>query len=134
MHLGRSKYISQALNLTLLSDQFGLGKVFRYTTYVVMAFVLSFGIGLILQAFLICRPFAKNWDPLLPGTCGSSTAVFLAGGIINIVIDLTMIILPMPLVWQLQMSQQRKSALSAVFALGTLYVFRSAPSHLSYLQ
>ncbi len=93
-----------------------------------MAFTLVFGIGLILQAFLICRPFAKNWDPLLPGTCGSSTASFLADGIINIVIDLTMIILPMPLVWQLQMSQQRKLALSAVFALGILYVFPSALS------
>lgn len=93
-----------------------------------MAFVLSFGIGLILQAFLICRPFAKIWDPLLPGTCGSSKTSFLADGIINIVIDLTIIILPMPMVWHLQMSQQRKTALTVVFALGILYVIRSGSS------
>ena len=93
-----------------------------------MAFVLSFGIGLILQAFLICRPFHKIWDPLLPGTCGSSKAAFLADGIVNFVIDLTMIILPMPMVWQLQMSQQRKIALTVVFGLGILYVTRSEPS------
>lgn len=104
---------------------FGRKQVFRYATYVVMIFVLSFGIGLILQAFLICRPFAKNWDPTLPGTCGSSTASFLADGIINIVMDLTMILLPMPMVWQLQMSQQRKIALTIVFALGILYVVSS---------
>ena len=39
-----------------------------------------------------------------------------------------MIILPMPMVWQLQMSQQRKIALTVVFALGILYVIRSRPS------
>ena len=95
-----------------------------------MAFVISFGIGLILQVFLICRPFAKNWDPLLPGTCGSIKTALLADGIINIVIDLAMIILPMPMVWQLQqMSQQRKLALTVVFALGVLYVIRNGPSH-----
>lgn len=93
-----------------------------------MALVLSFGIGLILQAFLICRPFAKNWDPLLPGTCGSSTASFLADGIINIFMDLAIIVLPMPMIWQLQMSQQRKIALSVVFALSILYVFSRGPS------
>ena len=99
-----------------------------------MALVLSFGIGLILQAFLICRPFAKNWDPLLPGTCGSSKASFSADGIINIVIDLAMIFLPMPMVWQLQMSQQRKIALTVVFALGILYIIRRGPFYSTILM
>lgn len=90
-----------------------------------MALVFSFGIGLFFQAFLICRPFAKNWEPLLPGTCGSSRASFLADGAINIIIDLAMVILPMPMVWQLQMSHQRKISLTIVFALGILYVFAS---------
>ena len=94
-----------------------------------MAFVLSFGVGIILQAFLNCRPFAKNWDPLLPGFCGPIKASLVADGIINVVIDLAMIILPMPMVWQLQMSQQRKLALTVVFALGILYVIRNGPSH-----
>ena len=92
-----------------------------------MALVLSFGVGLILQAFLICRPFHKVWDPLVPGTCGSSRAAFLADGIVNLAIDLAMIILPMPMVWQLQMSQQRKIALSVVFGLGILYMIPSEP-------
>ena len=39
-----------------------------------------------------------------------------------------MIILTMPMVWQLQISQQRKIALTVVFALGILYVICSGPS------
>lgn len=90
-----------------------------------MTFVLLFGIGLILLAVLICQPLAKYWDPLLPGTCGSNTASFLAGGIINIVTDVTIVILPMPMVWRLQMAQQRKIALTIAFSLSILYVIAS---------
>ena len=87
-----------------------------------MALVISFGFGATLQAFLICRPFAKNWNPSLPGTCGDSVASFLADGIINLIVDLAVITLPMPMIWRLQMSQQRKIALTIVFALGIMYV------------
>ncbi len=59
--------------------------MFRNTTYAVAAVVISFGIGAILQAFLLCRPFAKNWNPLLPGVCGSSTQTILAEAIINMI-------------------------------------------------
>ena len=103
---------------------FGLVDIFRYATYTVMSLVLTFGIGLILEAFLACRPFAKSWDPLLHGTCASFKTSLLADGIINIVIDLVIVLLPMRVVWRLQhISKQRKMALTAVFALGILYVF-----------
>ena len=103
---------------------FGLVDIFRYATYTVMSLVVSFGTGLILEAFLTCRPFAKNWDPFLQGTCVSFKPGFLADGIINIVIDLAIVLLPMRMVWRLQhISKQRKIALTAMFALGILYVF-----------
>ena len=103
---------------------FGLVVSFRYATYTVMSLVLAFGIGLILEALLTCRPFAKSWDPVLHGTCASFKASFLADGIINILIDLAIVLLPMRMVWRLQhVSKQRKIALTAVFALGILYVF-----------
>ncbi|KAM0803545.1 hypothetical protein BDR22DRAFT_886379 [Usnea florida] len=57
---------------------FGINGVFRYTTYVVAAVVVSFGIGVFLQEFLLCRPFAKNWNRSLPGVCGSSPATIVA--------------------------------------------------------
>ena len=90
-----------------------------------MSLVITFGTGLILKAFLTCRPFAKNWDPFLQlqGTCVSLKAGFLADGIINIFMDLVIVLLPMRMVWRLQhVSKQRKIALTAVFALGILYV------------
>ena len=86
------------------------------------AVIISFGIGTILQAFLLCRPFAKNWDPLLPGVCGSSAETILAEAIINMIVDVAIILLPMPLIWQLQMAQRKKVALTIIFGLGLVYV------------
>lgn len=94
--------------------------MFRNTTYAVAAVVISFGIGAILQAFLLCRPFAKNWNPLLPGVCGSSTQTILAEAIINMIIDVAIMILPMPLIWRLQMAQRRKVTLTMIFGLGSM--------------
>lgn len=89
-----------------------------------MSLVTTFGIGQILEAFLTCRPFAKTWDPVLQGTCALFKTGFLADGIINIVTDLAIVLLPMRVVWRLQhVSKQRKIALTAMFALGILYVF-----------
>ena len=70
--------------------------------------------------FLICRPLAKNWNPLLPGTCGDSIKSVLATSIINVTIDLIIIILPMPVLWGLQMALKRKVQLSVIFGLGCM--------------
>ncbi|KAK3167522.1 hypothetical protein OEA41_010649 [Lepraria neglecta] len=83
-----------------------------------MALVISFGISNTLVAFLICRPFEKNWDLLLPGVCGSTIGAVVATSIVNVTVDLIIIILPMPMIWQLQMAVRRKIALTVTFGLG----------------
>ena len=97
---------------------FGSNKSFRYITYATMALPISFGVGNTLMAFLICRPFAKNWDPLLPGVCGSDIDSVLATSVINLSIDVIIVILPMPILWRLQMATSRKVALTFLFGLG----------------
>ena len=99
---------------------FGASPPFRHVTYAVMALVVSFGVGNILLAFLICRPFAKNWNLLLPGTCGSTKDSVIATSIVNFIVDLIIISLPMPMIWRLQMAKTRKIALTTIFSLGGL--------------
>ena len=101
---------------------FGINRAFRYTTYVVAAVVVSFGISTVLQEVLLCRPFAKNWNSHLPGVCGSSSATILAEAIINMLIDIAIILMPMPLVWGLQMTRRRKIVFTIVVGLGLMYV------------
>lgn len=85
-----------------------------------MTLVVLFGLGNVLQAFLLCRPFAKNWYTLLPGSCGSIRASVLSLSIINMTVDLIIVALPMPMIWRLQMAKKRKIGLTITFALGLL--------------
>ena len=101
---------------------FGVNKSFRNVTYAVAIVVVCFGIGTILQEFLLCRPFAKTWNPLLPGVCGSTSVTILAEAIINMLSDIAIISLPMPMVWRLQMTLRRSLILTTVFGWGSMYV------------
>ena len=87
-----------------------------------MALIVALGCGWILEAVLICRPLDKDWDPHLHGVCGSNDNGVLVGGILNVITDFTMITLPMPMIWRLQMAPQRKVALTVIFGLGFMYV------------
>ncbi|KFA45570.1 hypothetical protein S40293_06569 [Stachybotrys chartarum IBT 40293] len=75
-------------------------------------------IGIFLANLLMCIPVAKNWDRTLPGYCVRGNAVWIANGSTSVFIDLLILLLPLPKIWSLQMSNSRKSALSIIFALG----------------
>jgi hypothetical protein len=77
----------------------------------------------VLSAFLLCRPFAFNWDPTIPnGHCGNRVLSYIMTGVLNIITDLAVLCLPMPVIWGLQMRTASKIGLIAVFATGFLYV------------
>ncbi|KAF2679668.1 hypothetical protein K458DRAFT_346656, partial [Lentithecium fluviatile CBS 122367] len=73
----------------------------------------------ILSAFLLCRPFAFNWDPTIPdGHCGNRVLSYIMTGVLNIITDFAVLCLPMPVIWGLQMRMASKLGLIAVFATG----------------
>ncbi|CAF9942357.1 hypothetical protein IMSHALPRED_003637 [Imshaugia aleurites] len=97
---------------------FRSNKAFLKVAYAVIAAVISFGVGIVLCTFLICRPIAKFWYSTLPGNCGNFVQFLLALSICNVAIDLTIILLPIPMIWWLQTSKRRKMELTITFTLG----------------
>ena len=86
-----------------------------------MGLSTAYMVMIILEAFLLCTPVALNWDNFVPGTCGNQPTAYLAAGIINLLVDIGIIILPMPLLWNLQMPVARKLGISAMFGIGAMY-------------
>lgn len=76
--------------------------------------------GETLMIFLICRPFAYNWDNFLDGTCGNTTAGYLTVTAFNFVIDLAITLLPARIIWHLHMPTARKVGIIIMFSLGLL--------------
>ena len=76
---------------------------------------LLFGI---LTAMLECIPVKKAWLPLLPGHCLDSykyLVIFQTG---HIIIDMLILILPLPVVWGLHTGQSRKAILTGTLFCG----------------
>lgn len=65
-------------------------------------------------------PIAKFWDRSIQGYCLSFEALWFFNASMNILTDLALLIMPMPLLSQLQLPRMQKIALVGVFAIGGL--------------
>ncbi|KAG2420169.1 hypothetical protein HFD88_004969 [Aspergillus terreus] len=100
-------------------------KRFRLACYIVMAIVAAYGTWAVVSAFVNCLPVARFWDPSVGGSCMSFEAVWFFNASMNIVTDITLLIMPMPLLSHLQLPRMQKFALMGVFAMGILVVITS---------
>ena len=99
---------------------FGVVKYFRYALWGTAIIVWSFWAACTIVAFLGCLPFARNWDRTIPGHCVNLTAFFRWNGVCNLLIDFLILLLPLPMVWRLNISIRQRIELSGVFLLGVL--------------
>lgn len=93
---------------------------FTKTTCAAAAFVVIWGILMTSLTFGVCDPFAKQWDPTLPGSCLDKEAIRLANGASTIFSDIFILCLPLPQIWRLQLRTWDKLELTFVFMLGSL--------------
>ncbi|OQD82255.1 hypothetical protein PENANT_c022G01824 [Penicillium antarcticum] len=91
---------------------------FRILTWVCMGCAAAYWTGSVLQVFLLCTPFQRNWNPTLPGHCGNQNVAFTTIGVFNLLTDVMIMILPIRFIWKLQMSIATKMALYSIFGLG----------------
>lgn len=90
-----------------LSDT-GHGNSGRAAVYVIMIFSALLAIVSVGEVFLICRPFAAQWDPEVLGTCGDQLLSFTTLECTGLVLDLVILIMPVMRLWTLQMSWRSK--------------------------
>ena len=114
--------------LTLYLRLFGVRPLFRKTIYVMLALVVGWCVGVFFAAIFQASPpelfWMTNLRDLPKGAHHIDFTAYLIGSAVpNVVMDFAILLLPMGIVWQLQISKSRKMALSAIFAVGALYVF-----------
>lgn len=69
----------------------------------------------------MCRPVSYNWDKTVPsGHCTNEQLAFLLAGIMNFLIDVLVVVLPIPMLWRLQMPLSVKLGLLGMFGLGAM--------------
>lgn len=72
------------------------------------------------ETFALCRPLQYTWDKTIDGECTGEDPVYLIVGIVNCVIDTCILVLPMPLVFRLQMTLAKRLSVAGMFSFGAL--------------
>jgi hypothetical protein len=75
------------------------------------------------QIFLntfMCWPIASFWDATIKGTCILNKSSFYVGAAGNILTDILIMVLPIPVLRSLKLGRRQKWILISVFCLGIL--------------
>ena len=91
---------------------------FRKVTYGIGTFVLLNLVSNFLAFLLQCLPVSSFWQPQIQHHCITQDPFYLSVAALSLVSDVFILIMPMPMVWGLNISRQRKIGLSLVFLLG----------------
>lgn len=84
------------------------------------AVIVAWAVATILAGFLICMPFAMNWDQTIKGHCGNQVASFQGTGLVNLLTDVVVLALPMPYLSRLNLALYKRLVLMGVFRVGAL--------------
>lgn len=109
------------LSILLMYKRIFRVKPFQYATIAVGLIVLGWMIGVIFAQIFTCTPVEGAWNPAVVQHCIDQTKFYYGNAIANLLTDVIILCLPLPLIWRLQMTTHRKYALSGVFLLGSLY-------------
>lgn len=73
--------------------------------------------------FAECKPFYLYWQVIpAPGPCAEAQVQLIALGVLNIVTDFMLIILPLPVIFKLKAPTSRKAQLIILFTLGIFII------------
>ncbi|KAI1379851.1 hypothetical protein F4677DRAFT_297159 [Hypoxylon crocopeplum] len=95
--------------------------------YITTGIMVSTAIASLIADLAACDPFSANWaSPDIQAThCINKEALFVWSTFPNIVTDVIMLLLPLPIIWRLHTPTQLKVALTCTFLLGSIGLIAS---------
>lgn len=95
---------------------------FRWSVRGMIAFMYVHGLVFFLLIVFQCWPIRSLWDKTITGAkcLPVSVAIGFTGAALSIVEDIIILLLPLPVVWKLQMSTRKKIAVIFLISMGSL--------------
>ncbi|KAI9826043.1 MAG: hypothetical protein M1832_000492 [Thelocarpon impressellum] len=107
--------------LSILFLYLRIFQVHRKVIYVTHGLILL-AVGYVGSASLAlvfgCNPIRKLWDPLVPGKCIDAMGLATFFGAMNVVTDFAIFVIPLPLLWRMELQRRTKIALWIIFGAG----------------
>jgi hypothetical protein len=90
----------------------------RFVCYFLMFLLIPVVCWSVFAGTFLCSPVVKLWKPHLPGHCMNPRQYWLSAAAINIGMDFTVLLLPLPAITQLRLPRKQKICLILMFLLG----------------
>ncbi|KAI3325698.1 hypothetical protein HD806DRAFT_454516 [Xylariaceae sp. AK1471] len=107
--------------LTLYLRIFTTAQYEKYI-YIMVAAVSAYGLTFYVVFLTNCSPIYQLWHPVEGGWCRDATIEEFTSIAFNLFIDLAIVILPMPMVWKLQMPRHNKIFVTMMFSIGLITI------------
>lgn len=94
---------------------------FRLATWASLLFIAGYTIGIFFALIFACTPIAMSFDITnQAGTCINRPSLYIATAVVNIMSDIVLFCLPLPIVVKLQVPRRQKLGLLLIFLLGSM--------------
>ena len=95
----------------------------RLSVYGLTALTIAWTFATVIVVIFQCAPVQYFWNRgIAGGHCVDAYDFHVAMGVLSTVVLVTVLILPVPIIWKLQVSSTRRLGLAFVFTIGALYV------------
>lgn len=111
------------ISILLFYHRLSVSGNFRVSVNVLIGINIALTVSIFFADLFQCTPVAFAWNAAIPGgKCMNTKAFYISSAALNIVSDFAVLLLPIPMVWQLKINTRKKIALISLFSLGGLYV------------
>lgn len=110
--------------LFLYNRLFSVNLSFRYRVIALIIVVLGFWIGTVVADLLNCIPLKWTWLNSLddPRYCFNYNYFWLASGVVEALIDVAILLLPIPVITHLRLNKGKKYGIAGVFLVGIFVI------------
>lgn len=91
---------------------------FRLVNLAVAVFVVMQALAFFFLFAFQCRPVRRIWHLGMGGVCLRTGTLYMTQASLSVPTDFLILLLPLPMVWRLQVTLRRKWALTCVFIIG----------------
>lgn len=96
-------------------------KPYRSACYVISGILVASLMANIITISVVCIPLKALWDPHIKGAhCISRNAYFTYATLSNIITDICMLILPLPVIWGMLISTRDKIGITLTFCTASM--------------
>ncbi|RYP57256.1 hypothetical protein DL769_009602 [Monosporascus sp. CRB-8-3] len=110
--------------LFMYNRLFSVSVSFRHQAFAAGSLVVGFWIGCTVATLTNCQPLEWSWRNSLSDAryCFNYNIFWMASGSVEALIDVLIIMMPVKIVYALQLSARKKVTVAAVFALGAFVI------------